>query len=70
MTPSQTKRTIIALTELYQQEIDVESITSKLVPNSEDPELVDPVVVIKYNLDGDQREHEINIYWDGSMSDF
>lgn len=71
---AQVHRVIVSLAELYAQGISVLSINTKLVPSPEDPDFLDPVVVIKYTrpyeYDEDKTEHEVRVYDDGSASDF
>ena len=70
MHKAQVRRVIVSLAELYNQSISVHSISTKLVPSPEDPDFLDPVVVIKYQREDQDREHEVHVYVDGSASDF
>lgn len=69
MEQKQLKRVAISLAELAAQGISVEDIRIDHVPCADDPDFLDPVVVIKY-LDAQLRKHEIKVYYDGSLSDF
>lgn len=70
MEQAQVLRVIKSLVDLEMQGIRIRSINTEMVPDPEDPDFLDPVVVIKYQRDDQKQEHEVRVYVDGSMSDF
>lgn len=70
MHKAQIRRVIVSLVELYNQGISVHDISTKLVSSPEDPDFLVPVVVIKYQRDDQDEEHEVRVYCDGAASDF
>ena len=74
MEQKQLKRVAISLAELAAQGASVKDIHIDYVPCIDDPDFLDPVVVITYRrgyeYDEDQVEHTIKVYCDGSLSDF
>lgn len=74
METKQVMRTAHALAELVENGMHVQSIKTEMVPDPEDPDFLDPIVVIKYirkyEYEDEAEEHEVKVYWDGSMSDF
>ena len=70
MERAQVLRVIKSLVDLEMQGIKIRSIKTEMVPDPEDPDFLDPVVVIKYQRDDQKQEHEVRVYVDGSMSDF
>lgn len=74
MRDKQLLRTITSLSSLYNNGCSVNSISTELVPSPEDPDFLDPVIVIKYTrpyeYDEKMTAHKVKVYDDGSASDF
>jgi len=70
----QVTRVIKSLADLLGNGCHVDSIVTNMVPDAEDPDFLDPVVVItyrrRYEYDEDQAKHTVKVFCDGSMSDF
>lgn len=74
MPKKQVFRVAKSLIDLLSNECRVDNIVTHMVPSAEDPDFLDPVVVItyrrRYEYDEDQAEHIVKVFCDGSMSDF
>ena len=66
----QLSRVISVLSDMVAQGIEVENITTEMAEDPLDPDFLEPVVSIKYQRSDQQTDHEIRVYYDGSMSDF
>lgn len=70
MPQEQVVRVIRSLAELLSQGCSIDNISTDDVPSAEDPDFLDKVVNITYRRSGQTHCHEVNVYCDGSMSDF
>lgn len=70
MPQEQVLRVIKSLVDLQSQCCSVNRISTDMVPSPEDPDFLDPVVVIAYSRGDQTDQHAVRVYCDGSMSDF
>lgn len=63
-----------SLVDLLGNGCRIDNIATHMVPDAEDQDFLDPVVVItyrrRYEYDEDQAKHTVKVFCDGSMSDF
>lgn len=70
----QVLRVAKSLVDLLGNGCRIDSIATRMVPDAEDQDFLDPVVAItyqrRYEHGKDQAKHTVKVFCDGSMSDF